>query len=307
MGWIGSGAALALGVAMMGPLAGCDDTAGVDAADAAIADAALPDASDPTVSERRSVTIGPVTAAPGEEGTLCVVLDLGNTDAAMLRAIHTELSGGTHHVIVTRSIDPPSPELTPCGTFAGGAPDADLLFIAQQSEAMLAYPTGAGLPIAAHQSIHLEMHYLNAGTVAAEISGTAHLDLATVDAALAPVEMLFTGELSLFVPAGEEATVTSHHPLPPGGQLFATTAHTHQWGRHASVELLSPGSDARLLHESTDWAERPLSVVEPIALVGGEELRLTCSFDNESKEDVNFGLGANDEMCFVWAHIVTAP
>jgi hypothetical protein len=232
----------------------------------------------------------------------------------MLRSLETELTEGTHHVIVTLSEEPASPEPTPCGAFAGGGgfgSDSDVLFIAQQSGASIEYPAGSGLPIAAHQSIHLEMHYFNARPSGdLDIAGTVHLDLAAGDdPTLRPIGLLFTGGLSLSIPAGEEVTNTGVFDLPDGGDLFAITAHTHQWGRLATVELLEGADDPTptLLHESEDWAERPLSVFDPITLDATHQARLTCNYHNESDQDVGFGLGANDEMCFLWAHYVAPP
>ncbi len=289
-------------------LASCGGAAAGPDADDDLFDAAPPaDAPDPSVVETRSLTIGPVTVPPGGEDTICVVLDLGNDAARMVRAIRTELTPGTHHVIVTRSDAAPAPAPVSCGAFAGGSADSEVLFIAQQSASGLQYPAGAGLPVTAHQSIHLEMHYFNPHpTDALDIAGTVHLDLAEDVAGLRPVQLLFTGELSLFIPAGEMATVTSFHPLQPGVELFATTAHTHQWGRTATVELAAGegDADATLLHESTDWAERPVDAFAPITIAAGQGLRLTCSYHNESDQDVGFGLGAEDEMCFLWAHYV---
>jgi hypothetical protein len=291
-------------------LLACGDGDPAPAADADVGEVDAAADADPTVVETRALTIGPVTVEPGGEDTVCVVLDLGNDAARMIRAIRTELTDGTHHVIVTRHDGPLAPEPTSCGAFAGGSPDADVLFIAQQREAAMDYPTGSGLPVIAHQPVHLEMHYFNPSDATMEIAGTVHLDLAPDDGeTLRPVELLFTGDLGLFIEAGGEASVTSFHALPEGADLFATTAHTHQWGRRATVELATSvdDPDAELLHESTDWAERQVDVFEPITVPPGLGLRLTCEFQNESNEDVGFGLGANDEMCFLWAHLVAAP
>lgn len=293
---------------LLAAIVACDGSTEPAAPDAPPVDAPRPDAPpDPTVVETRSLTIGPVTVPPGGEDTVCVVLDLGNEAARMVRSIRTELTAGTHHVIITRSDDPVSPTPTSCGAFAGGAVDSEVLFIAQQSEATLAYPSGAGLPLAAHQAIHLEMHYFNADpSDPLDIAGTVHLDLADDTAGLRPVQLLFTGELSLLVPAGGTSTKTSFHPLEPGVEVFATTAHTHRWGRRAAIELATSLEDPGgvLLHESTDWAERQVDTFPPIPIAAGQGLRLTCEYLNESDQDVGFGLGAEDEMCFLWAHYV---
>jgi len=273
--------------------------------------AAAPDAADPLVIESRSAGIGPVTVPAGGEDTVCVVVDLGNDAPRMLRAIHTHLGPGTHHVIVSRSDLPLAPEPAPCGAFSGGGfgTDNDLLFIAEQSEASIDYPAGAGLPLEAHQHLHLEMHYINTQPAGdQDIGATADFDLAADDGVtLRPVDVMFTGDLQLLLPAGEQTTAGGIFDLPDGVDLFAAVAHTHQWGEHATVELLDGGDDPApiLLHESTNWAERQLSVFEPIHITERHKIRLTCDFDNQSGHDVTFGLSANDEMCFFWAHYVS--
>jgi hypothetical protein len=263
---------------------------------------------DPSVVETRRVAIGPIDVAPGEEQTVCIVADLGNDVPRMIRSVRSALTPGTHHVIATRSMAAPSPTPTPCGAFAGGGADSAVLTVAQQSASTLTYPAGAGVPVVAHQAVHLEMHYINTTEAPLAIGGTIDLDLAEATAGLRPIEFLFTGNPSLFITAGGTATVTSFHPLPAGTALFATTAHTHQWGRRATVELATSIDDPapRLLHDSTSWAERPLDTFEPVTIAEGQGLRLTCNFFNESGQDVGFGLSAEDEMCFVWAHLVGA-
>ncbi len=289
-----------------GLVAGCaDDPSATPATDAGV-DGPPADAADQTVVESRRVQIGPLTIGPGQEATVCQVVDLGNTAPRMVRTVRSELTGGTHHVIATLTTEAPTATPTPCGAFAGGGPGNGILTIAQQPTAALAYPDGAGLPITAHQSVHLEMHYLNAGDQPLAIGGTVTLDLADANAALAPVALTFTGNGAISIPAHTTAHLTSEHALPAGTRLFATTAHTHQWGRHATVELLRSAGDPSplVLHDSTDWADRPLDQFAPITIGPDARLRLTCDFDNQSDQTVNFGLSAEDEMCFLWAHHV---
>lgn len=289
-----------------GLAAGCaDDPSATPATDAGL-DGPPVDAADQTVVESRSAQIGPLTIAPGQEATVCLVVDLGNPAPRMVRAVRSSLTDGTHHVIATLTTEAPTATPTPCGAFAGGGPGNGILTIAQQPTAALAYPDGAGLPIAAHQSVHLEMHYLNASDQPLAIGGTVTLDLADANAALAPVALTFTGNGAISIPAHTTAHLTSEHALPAGTRLFATTAHTHQWGRHATVELLRSAGDPSplVLHDSTDWADRPLDQFAPITIGPDARLRLTCDFDNQSDQTVNFGLSAEDEMCFLWAHHV---
>ena len=200
------------------------------------------------------------------------------------------------------------PEPFDCNPFSDtldptkGAP----LMITQKEEEVLSLPTGVAFTLEANQMVRLEMHYLNAGDQPLAIGGTVTLDLADANAALAPVALTFTGNGAISIPAHTTAHLTSEHALPAGTRLFATTAHTHQWGRHATVELLRSAGDPSplVLHDSTDWADRPLDQFAPITIGPDARLRLTCDFDNQSDQTVNFGLSAEDEMCFLWAHHV---
>lgn len=297
-------------VLALAALVGCDgssDPTAIDAPSAVDAPPGIDAMPDPTVVEMRTVRIGPLTIPPGEERTVCVVVDLGTEVPRMLRGLRTALTAGTHHVIITRTVAAPNPTPVPCAPFAGGG-GHDVLFIAQQSAAALTYPTGSGLPIAAHQSIHIEMHYLNTDDEPMMIGGSAELDLAAESTGLREIDFLFTGGASISIPAHGTQTVETFHTLPVGSELFAATAHTHQWGRRATLELTdASGAAPRLLHDSTNWAERPIDVFTPIVITEGQGLRLTCNFENQSDQPVSFGLSADDEMCFLWTHQIAPP
>lgn len=279
-----------------------------------------PDATSPSLDARvndahpgdvLAVTIGPITIPGGAEDTVCVVLDLGNEMARTVRAIRTELSNGTHHVIINRSGGAPvQPTPQQCGAFSSAGSDDQLLFIAQQPHAELRYPDGTGLRIGAHESIHLEMHYFNyLPGETADISATVYFELAPDDGSqLAPVDLLFTGDFSLTIPAHSKVTKTSFHSVDPADHIFALTTHMHQLGVHGTIHRATSETDPSpvLLYETNSWSEAPLQTYEPFQLAAGEGLLLTCEYVNPTDQDVHFGLGFEDEMCFLWAHTFRA-
>jgi len=280
--------------------AGDDDAPAIDAPPASI-DAPF----DPTVVETRQAAIGPFDVPAGEERTMCVVVDLGNQVPRMIRTVRSQLTEGTHHVIANLSSQAPSPAPAVCGPFAGGGDDS-VLTIAQQMTASLSYPAGSGVPVVAHQSIHLEMHYINTTDQPMMIGGTVFLDLADAAAGLRPIDFVFTGNPNLTIPAMDTAVARSFHALPVGEELFATTAHTHKYGLRATVELATSldGPTISVLHDSTNWAERPLDTFTPIVVTDGLGVRLTCNYRNDTDTPISFGTSAEAEMCFVWAHLV---
>jgi len=298
--------------------AACDGTAGPDAAvDSSTPDDATADAPPDTRTDAlgwdagstpvdtRIVTAGPLTARSGQERTDCMSFDLGNESPAMIRAIRTHLSAGSHHMIVYRLDEPPDATPTACGAFSHGV--AASLFIAQQAEASMVYPDGAGLPVDAHQTIGIEMHYINYfADDLIDITGTVELDLVEPDPDAGEVELLFTGDLSLTIPARGTATETSIHFPPAGTRLFALTSHTHQLGRLATIHRgFSTTAPGELLHRSTTWSEPPLDVFDPpLTFADREGMILTCEFENTTDRTVGFGTDFDDEMCFLWAYLV---
>jgi hypothetical protein len=252
--------------------------------------------------ETRTVTSRITAIEPGQERTVCQVLDLGNEAPAVVRSIRTSLTLGSHHMILYRTDAEATDTPQPCGSFPLGD---DTLFIAQQSDTALDYPDGAALPIQAHQHVRVEIHYINYTEEPIDVEGSVHFDLVPPDPSLAPVGLLFTGLPVLQIPPRSAHEVHSFHAIPSDWRVFGLTSHTHQLGEHALLRRATGVSDpdAELLHESFDWAEPPLDIFEPpLGFEGDEGLWLTCKYYNPHDHYVTFGSGFEDEMCFLWAY-----
>jgi hypothetical protein len=280
---------------------------------AVVSDAATSDAGPPPVDAARADTgvptttstgsIGPFSVSRGMEQTLCVVVELDNAEPAMLRAIYTHLTPGSHHLIVSRADGLPLQGPAPCPAFASGVTNA--IFIAQNAEASLVYPDDAGLPINAHQRIGIEMHMINYFSDAPiDIAGSVDFELAARDAPLREVHILFTGTLALSLPPHQESTVETDFAIPDGTEVFALTSHTHSLGTYTSLHIVGSASDpGELVHESRSWADPPLDVFAPPRVFGPRQsLRLTCTYFNDTDDTVTFGEDFDREMCFLWAY-----
>ena len=60
------------------------------------------------------------------------------------------------------------------------------------------------------------------------------------------------------------------------------------------VELTGRHFEAQLLYHT------------PMTLYEGDELDVTCIWDNPHDHDVNFGTGTDDEMCFSFMYVTPA-
>ncbi len=255
-----------------------------------------------------TLVTGPYHVDPGVEQTFCITLDLGNAQPMMLRAVHTHLTAGSHHLVVSRADGfPLDPTPTPCAPLTHGIGQS--IFIAESHESELVYPPGTGLPMAPHQIIGLELHMIDVTSSPIDIEGSVDFDLVPIDPSLREVHILFTGNASLSLPPHQMTTVHGMFALPDGAEILAMTTHTHQLGTRATLDIATSESDpGRRVFENTDWANPPLAVYEPpLVLAAGEQVRLTCTYFNGTDAAVGFGTGFYDEMCFFWAYYVEAP
>lgn len=276
--------------------------------------AALPDGS---VRQYR-VAIGPIALAPGQERTVCIVRRMGNATPQLIRRVTANLGDASHHMIIYRV---PSRverlEPYPCQPFSAAHDNTATsgpVMIAQQPDARLELPAGVGLPTVADQFIQLEFHTLNATSAPIESRGEVTFDTVNASDSYAAAELLFSGTLAIQIPPRTPPTAPTqvHHVTRAhqGARVFALTSHTHHLGILATVNHADLGGatggtvrDLRELHRSTNWAEPPLTTFDPpLTFAPSEGLHLACSYVNPTDRVVNFGLSANDEMCFLWAY-----
>jgi hypothetical protein len=90
-----------------------------------------------------------------------------------------------------------------------------------------------------------------------------------------------------------------------GANFFAITGHEHQWGTKVTVEASTGNQPGTMVYNPDTflWDEPETAYHDPPFQVpnnGG--FRITCEWFNGSGQNVGFGEGANDEMCFFWGY-----
>jgi hypothetical protein len=245
-----------------------------------------------------------------QEDHVCVVLALPNTDVAWVNDVHATLTTGSHHLIVDRQAEGTPTNTTPTPCAPTMASDVTRLVIAQQKDTNVALPDGVAFRLAAQQPLFMQLHYINLSDSPEDIQGT--IDLTLVDpSAPTPIEAksIFTGSLSIDLPPHSPGTSTAFVQIAPDSgaarNVFELTSHTHSLGVDATIERVASASapSTTPIHESTNWAEPPLTAFSPpLAFLGTDGLRLTCKYENTTDQTVTFGTGFHDEMCFMWIY-----
>jgi len=86
--------------------------------------------------------MSPDTVQPGKENTQCITVNLNNPEGAYVRRIRADLSTGSHHMVVytsSKTVEEPVPK--DCQPFSGILNGEHPIFIAQQPQAALEFPT----------------------------------------------------------------------------------------------------------------------------------------------------------------------
>jgi copper type II ascorbate-dependent monooxygenase-like protein len=285
-------------------------------------DQPAPDAP-PLSGEKFSLSWGPVTVQPGEEGTKCIWMHLANDTAIKVHQLHNTLSSSSHHLIVYRDDMDTTEQLTPvdCQPFTGALNTTGSIapmMITQKMDDALTLPDKVAYTLAAHQMIKIEMHYINSGETPSD--ATAKIEFYRADEAsiVHEANILFVGSPDIGtctnctpLPAGGTATVHQFFTVPSyldlsASNIFAITGHTHHFGTDMQVRV-APSATGTMTSvykpAPFSWSEPVTTTHEPaFSVPKGGGLDFECKYTNTSASAVEFGESAKDEMCFFWAY-----
>ena len=169
-------------------------------------------------------------------------------------------------------------------------------------EAGLELPTG-------EERFVLQIHYNNTAGYADALDSSG-VALCTTDEPRAnTAATLWLGTTNIEVPAGE--TVTTSGDCDTGVRasepfkMLLSWPHMHEFGDSIRTEIIRGGSGSpETLVDIPHWnfENQIYYPYDPsIDVTPGDILRTTCAYTNDTAQDVSFGEGTGDEMCFDFA------
>lgn len=260
--------------------------------------------------------VGPIDVASGVEKTQCVTIRLDNAEGGFVRRFRAELTQGSHHMIVYRSsATQESPTPVDCQGFSGLLSGSHPIFIAQQADAELVFPKDengvpVGFQIDAHQMVRIELHYINTTPDPIQVAGKVHIDTVPLSTNVVKSDLAFWGTKNFTIPAnGTADTGVRFQAALPDTKVFALTTHQHQLGTRMRVWYASDANDTSTpVADSTNWSDPPIELfspaldfpADPNGTKSTKGFAYECEWKNPTPNDVKFGEGFNDEMCFLW-------
>jgi hypothetical protein len=252
------------------------------------------------------IPIGPVTLAPGEERVVCIDKKIPANRPVDLVKIASELTKGGHHLVFYKS-SATVENTTPftCESFRDILVGTVPLFIAQKSATELSFPAGVAYTMPANQMVRVELHFLNSTPAPLPITGKVRLTEAKAGTISEHANLMFYGNLGIFLPPHAMSTVgPTFRAVPAGRKIFGLTGHQHHLGTGVTIELAQDAFAAGTqIYKNLDWADPPLTIFNPpLTPAAGHGLRYVCNYNNTTPNIVTFGEGVNQEMCFLWAY-----
>jgi len=256
----------------------------------------------------------------GQNDYRCFLLEVGNDAAVYLTGLEPLVDNPSivHHVVLFEAEDDELPtEGDPANGFAcGGFGEDGWDFVSGWAPggSPVQLPDGYGIKLRKDAKLVLQMHYFNSFEGASsevDQSGYGLLTAQEVDQRLYVYPM---GAYDFVLPAGDPDVVVPF--MVPWSEdwgslsILGVFPHMHQLATGFDYRVQHPDGTSTCLSTLDGWNfHNQITALfdEPATVEGGDILYVECRYDNSSSnpaqfndppEDVVWGEGTEDEMCF---------
>ena len=180
------------------------------------------------------------TQQPGEIQD-CHVFKLDNTRNVEVSRLEVLFAEGSHHVHIYRSTEPVKDDVYDC--FKGIDWKQWSLLVGAQTKPMdWQLPEGVTIPLAPHQQLLVQVHWLN--TTDAPAESTIDLKFHTTENSVEHLGALFGVNQRTDVAPGQRKRIDHYCQMPEGAKVHALMGHFHQFGNNYRVTERMPNQAA---------------------------------------------------------------
>jgi len=203
---------------------------------------------------------------------------------------------GTHHTLLTMG-EPTAPDgVEPCNA---GTNRTVSVFGSGVGTDRLQFPEGVALKIEAGTQLLLNLHLFNTSDeVMSDVSGTRIRAIPEAEV-VHTAEGILAGTVLLDIPPGETTTHKGSCTMATDTTIFAVAPHMHQLGVYEKVVAESSRQGSVTIHdEPYSFDEQSYALIEPVDMAAGDKVRIECTHQNTTTDQVTFGESSLAEMCF---------
>jgi hypothetical protein len=253
----------------------------------------------------------------------CFLLDVGNTDRTWIRGMQALIDNSriVHHVVL---FQPDGVDDLPADAHDGfacsglGQGNWSTLGAWGPGANPTVLPDGMGIRLEPAAQVILQMHYFDSFDGAdAEVDQSGY-GLLLTDSVTHEAVNYAAGPTNISVAAGDaEGVARSTINWPTNAQVLAVWPHMHLLGSGFEETVIHADGTETCLLKMNAWDfhnQVTANFLEPATLVPGDRVKIRCDFDNSAEnpfqysdppEDVRFGEGTQDEMCFGFTLVAT--
>lgn len=203
---------------------------------------------------------------------------------------------GTHHTVLSIAAGNaagPDGE-TDCSVGTIGRP---MLYASGVGTDPFSFPPNVSVKIAAGTQIHLNLHLYNAGDEALANESAIWVKSQPTPTPII-AEMVFAGKIAFSVATGQHDVIggcTANQDF----NLFAVWPHMHKIANHSKFEVIHNGVSTVVWDAAYDFNDQKYYPQTPeIQVKQGDQIKVTCSYNNTTGGSVTFGDSSDKEMCF---------
>lgn len=243
---------------------------------------------------------------PGTEIQDCHVFKLDNADPVEVDRISVQFAAGSHHVHIYRSDTPVEDSVADCWQGIDWT-RWHLVLGAQTTSLDWRLPSGRTVPLAAHQQLLVQVHWLN--TTSAPIDEAIDLSFHTTPSSDAHVGVVFGINKQTAMQPHEHKTLRQWCPMPEDAHVLALMGHYHSHGQRYSIATRSEhGGEGTPIYDALDEQTFQFEVFDPPSVVpSGEGLEFECEFFNATDMPITWGADTKkSEHCNMVAYYYPA-
>ncbi|MCB9739455.1 MAG: hypothetical protein H6747_09325 [Deltaproteobacteria bacterium] len=236
----------------------------------------------------------------------CFSFDAPVSEDAFVQRIEAVVDDArvVHHIVLLKD---PKKRFDVGPKVCKGMPaDSQYLYAWAPGAGAVAFPEG-GLRIKPGDRYIVQIHYNN-GAGAENVADSSGIRLW-----LGPVQgpeygMFAPGPLAFAIPPGPEFAATGTCKVKERLELLAGMPHMHELGRAFEQKVVRKDGTVEPLIAITGWSfELQPFYHTPAVLEVGDRLLTTCTWQHDGAEQVPFGSGTADEMCFNFLFATPPP
>jgi hypothetical protein len=249
-----------------------------------------------------------ITLAPCEETTNCWFFQTTNTADLGISRWESEMTPGSHHMIVFFSNEMQSPPGTvseECGIIDAGAGGSVWTYSAQTPRAEQQLPPGVGMKVEAGQYGFIQMHYLNSTEADLQAHVTLNVNTHPEGEAFVPAAPYITFHNEISIPPMSEASFGGSCTVPADKDFYQLGTHAHKQAVHMEVK----NGTAGMVYETDSWSDADSAewLAAPFQRFTSGKLEYRCDYYNPTNRTITTGdSAATDEMCMAVGYMFPA-